>query len=105
MRLSALASLTAAALVAVLPWALFYSRVMQGAELSFQQLLRGSGAGGVGLARRRLARGAARRRRAGLDALRLLVHNAPWPSSPRRGAARQRPAPAVVPWWCSRSPG
>ncbi|MDX2171464.1 MAG: hypothetical protein SF182_30650 [Deltaproteobacteria bacterium] len=28
-----------AALVAVLPWALFYSRVMQGAELTFQQLL------------------------------------------------------------------
>lgn len=39
MRLSVLASLTAAALLAVLPWALFYSRVMQGAELTFQQLL------------------------------------------------------------------
>lgn len=39
MRLSVLASLAGAALVAVLPWALFYSRVMQGAELSFQQLL------------------------------------------------------------------
>ena len=39
MRLSVLASLGGAALIAVLPWALFYSRVMQGAELSFQQLL------------------------------------------------------------------
>jgi hypothetical protein len=39
MRLSVLASLTAAALLAVLPWALFYSRVMQGAELTLQQLL------------------------------------------------------------------
>ena len=39
MRLSVLASLAGAALIAVLPWALFYSRVMQGAELTFQQLL------------------------------------------------------------------
>jgi len=39
MRLSVVASLGGAALVAVLPWALFYSRVMQGAELTFQQLL------------------------------------------------------------------
>ena len=39
MRLTVLASLAGAALVAVLPWALFYSRVMQGAELTFQQLL------------------------------------------------------------------
>ena len=39
MRLSSVASLGAAALIAVLPWALFYSRVMQGAELTFQQLL------------------------------------------------------------------
>jgi hypothetical protein len=31
--------LAGAAFVAVLPWALFYSRVMQGAELTFQQLL------------------------------------------------------------------
>jgi hypothetical protein len=39
MRLSAVSALGAAALIAVLPWALFYSRVMQGAELTFQQLL------------------------------------------------------------------
>ncbi|HSP95633.1 MAG TPA: hypothetical protein VL049_00115 [Candidatus Dormibacteraeota bacterium] len=39
MRLSTVASLGAAALITVLPWALFYSRVMQGAELTFQQLL------------------------------------------------------------------
>jgi hypothetical protein len=39
MRLSVVASLGGAALIAVLPWALFYSRVMQGAELTFQQLL------------------------------------------------------------------
>lgn len=39
MRLSPLAALAAAGLLAVLPWALFYSRVMQGAELTFQQLL------------------------------------------------------------------
>lgn len=39
MRLSITASLGGAALIAVLPWALFYSRVMQGAELTFQQLL------------------------------------------------------------------
>jgi len=39
MNLSVVASLAGAALIAVLPWALFYSRVMQGAELTFQQLL------------------------------------------------------------------
>lgn len=39
MRLSVVSSLAAAAFIAVLPWALFYSRVMQGAELTFQQLL------------------------------------------------------------------
>ncbi|MBX3026399.1 hypothetical protein KF840_15935 [bacterium] len=39
MRLSTVASLGGAALLAVLPWALFYSRVMQGGELTFQQLL------------------------------------------------------------------
>lgn len=39
MRLSTVASFGAAALLAVLPWALFYSRVMQGGELTFQQLL------------------------------------------------------------------
>jgi len=33
------AALGSAALIAALPWALFYSRVMQGAELTFQQLL------------------------------------------------------------------
>ncbi|MEO8604683.1 MAG: hypothetical protein ABI629_19095 [bacterium] len=33
------AAFGSAALIAVLPWALFYSRVMQGAELTFQQLL------------------------------------------------------------------
>ncbi len=53
--LSVTASLGGASLVGVLPWALFYSRVMQGAELTFQQLLllaaltrliwRGGGAG------------------------------------------------------------
>ena len=32
-------SLAVGGLIAVLPWALFYSRVMQGAELTFQQLL------------------------------------------------------------------
>jgi hypothetical protein len=36
---SVAAAFGSAALIAVLPWALFYSRVMQGAELTFQQLL------------------------------------------------------------------
>lgn len=39
LRLSVAPSLAASGLIAVLPWALFYSRVMQGAELTFQQLL------------------------------------------------------------------
>ena len=39
LQLAVAPSLAAAGLVAVLPWALFYSRVMQGAELTFQQLL------------------------------------------------------------------
>jgi len=37
--LSATAGFGSAACIAVLPWALFYSRVMQGAELTFQELL------------------------------------------------------------------
>ena len=36
---SVAAALGSAALFAALPWAIFYSRVMQGAELTFQQLL------------------------------------------------------------------
>ncbi|MGH7786413.1 MAG: hypothetical protein ACRERC_06070 [Candidatus Binatia bacterium] len=39
LSLSVGSSLAAAALLAVLPWAMFYGRVMQGAELTFQQLL------------------------------------------------------------------
>jgi hypothetical protein len=39
LQLAVAPSLAAAGLIAVLPWALFYSRVMQGAELTFQQLL------------------------------------------------------------------
>src|SRR5262249_51840040 len=39
LQLGVAPSLAAAGLIAVLPWAIFYSRVMQGAELTFQQLL------------------------------------------------------------------
>jgi hypothetical protein len=39
LQLAVAPSFVAAGLIAVLPWALFYSRVMQGAELTFQELL------------------------------------------------------------------
>jgi len=39
LQLAVAPSLAAAGLIVVLPWALFYSRVMQGTELNFQQLL------------------------------------------------------------------
>jgi hypothetical protein len=39
LQLAVAPGLAVAGLIAVLPWAMFYSRVMQGAELTFQQLL------------------------------------------------------------------